>query len=310
MQKTSNFFGKAFCVILLVLATIVNAQSKFVRPGAQWSYAFKGFFAYQVYPITCSYAGDTLLGGDTCHKIRTPYIYLNANGCQARTFTLLKQKADSVFFKNSMTQNTWQLLYKLAASVGDSWTLTVLPDNSAVQYLTITVDSTGTRQINNTSLNYLVVTMTGGLRGTKTFKITERIGTSLFLFNIYKSECETDQEDFLQFLCYKDNEIGTWQPTNKPCNYKDFMSINDFENSESIQISPNPSSGIFKLNFSQLSSQKLIANIYTPYAQLISSREITGTTAEVNLTQLPKGIYYLELISDNLNSFNYKLVLE
>jgi len=82
-------------------------------------------------------------------------------------------------------------------------------------------------------------------------------------------------------------------------------SISDLESmTESIQISPNPGFGIFKIQFAQnvLSNGPKKAEIYNMNGSrvtIVELKTLSQNEASVDLSGLPDGIYLLELQTGN-----------
>jgi hypothetical protein len=87
-------------------------------------------------------------------------------------------------------------------------------------------------------------------------------------------------------------------------------SIND-ELITNISVYPNPSSGIFTLELNNIIEKNTILTIVNSVGKVIYSEklEIGERTKDINLSEYSKGIYFLEIETEN-RILNKKLVLK
>lgn len=128
----------------------------------------------------------------------------------ANNLTLIKQKGDTIFFRNLITQHSWQILYNYAAPAGQSWQTKVdrldpINGTYSVTY-TITVDSAKNILVNNLNLKTLFakyqVIEGPNIISSDAVQITERFGSNLFMFS-YTDFFASDGDLFYKFLCYQ-----------------------------------------------------------------------------------------------------------
>jgi hypothetical protein len=65
---------------------------------------------------------------------------------------------------------------------------------------------------------------------------------------------------------------------------------------ELIRFYPNPTNGIFNLQFINADFRKVI--IVNVLGQIISSQEVMLNSSIIDISQFPDGIYYLKVVSD------------
>ncbi len=77
-----------------------------------------------------------------------------------------------------------------------------------------------------------------------------------------------------------------------------FVGINEMQN-ENMQVSiyPNPSNGIFTITSNKIEKTKI--EIYNSIGECILNRELTKGTDDINLSDLPNGIYSIKLTGEN-----------
>ncbi|HLG02851.1 MAG TPA: T9SS type A sorting domain-containing protein, partial [Bacteroidia bacterium] len=80
-----------------------------------------------------------------------------------------------------------------------------------------------------------------------------------------------------------------------------------------ISIAPNPSTGIFQISLSGLSSDNIRLTLTNVAGQTVMMKNVSLTSGlykdQLDLTMLPGGIYFLQ-VSDGTQSGVYKIVLE
>jgi|GEM_PF-6173198 len=77
---------------------------------------------------------------------------------------------------------------------------------------------------------------------------------------------------------------------------------------ETLSISPNPSTGIITIRLKE-GVEKASMEVYNELGALVRIAEQTSSTAEINLADLPKGVYLLKILSEGTLTTK-KLVLE
>jgi hypothetical protein len=284
-----------FAIAILFLCasiTHLNAQSKFIRPGAQWNYIFNNFFIPTELNVSHHYIGDTIVSGDTINILSNTYTNKNDDLCNPTANTWIKQKGDTIYFKNNLTAGTWQILYNFATPAGQSWTTIFPPATGTLNTYVVVVDSVKTVTINNTPLKQLKVRYFGGPYGGESTLITERIGCHLFMFNYYRQECATDQPWFKEFVCYRDNSLGSVKIGYKPCSYK--ASVTELQKTSAIQLSPNPAKGHIQIKLQHYEpNSTLLVNdaLGKKIAELPAVSSESGI--EFDTSVLPNGLYFL-----------------
>jgi hypothetical protein len=123
------------------------AQIVFCPPGASWNYSFvyipapNGIYNYVNEQI--AYVKDSLIGGEPAKVLTHRFYYEQCYqvGQLQPKETYIKQRGDTVFFRNARTQHTWQILYNFASPPGGSWKTTLLDAYDIPYTTTLTVDS-------------------------------------------------------------------------------------------------------------------------------------------------------------------------
>lgn len=306
---------KPFIVIcfFFFFQSSLEAQVVFCAKGAEWNYLFNGsiFSPGNTYNETIKYEGDTIDGQDTVKILSHNRFYLACGSYVWPRQTLLKQKADTIFFKNSLTSGTWQILYNFAALPGQSWTTTTQKGYTITETFTTTVNSVTTVTINGLALKQLNVSSTSKWYSPV---ITERLGSSLFLFNLslgHVSSCDGDW--LLENLCYRDSTFGLLQYGEHSCYYYTVNSTGIFK--EEMQLNfemyPVPANELINLNFNRVLKNPEI-QISDIQGRLISKQTINKSTDcySIDISELKSGLYYLNMFENGKWIGSNKLVKE
>jgi len=221
--------------------------------------------------------------------------------------TLIKQKGDTIYFKNGRTQNSWQILYNFACAVGQSWQTTVLQKNGNPITYTYVVDSVAYVIINGFTLKRLKVSdpVSGSIY------ITERFGSAQFLFNYNNSGIGGCDGDYFQsFLCYTDNSFGTKVFGAKPCDYSNLTGVSTlYLKGIEILVYPNPTSGQLHLCLAGVKTEKITVIITNALGQNVFSLNSVEQSQEIDLSGLATGIYFLKF-QDNSEQKIFRIIKE
>ncbi len=116
-----------------------------------------------------------------------------------------------------------------------------------------------------------------------------------------------------KFYEYDLNTSAVTATLSVPCNYGTYFnnefvvinstanSINDLSNYNEFNVYPNPSNGVFSIDFN-LIKEKASISIVTILGEEIYREQLSSNHASINLSNLAKGIYFLNLINGSHNS--------
>ena len=247
------------------------------------------------------YSGDTAVDGEACKVITHGWQFLEC-GAVGLVKTVLKQRGDTVFFRNAATNSTWQILYNFAANVGQSWNVLLVNNFNTPSTLnySVSVLSISNTVVNSMSLKQMQVQIKRGNQS-NIVTITERFGADVYLFCFYNSSkgfCDNDW--FTRFLCYRDDEIGEIIFSNYGCNYNFQVGLDKRDNFSDIKIWPNPSTN--KIHFTNAAT--CIELVDALGRQCIN----TATYAtELDISELTPGLYHIKGNDVEGNNFSMKL---
>ena len=184
------------------------------------------------------YTHDSIIGNDTVKVLKMHRFYIACSASSTVPVTLIRQRGDTVFMKNSRTLNDWQILFNYSAQKGEAWTTSYYAQNKVYTY-SITVDSVSTASENNFQLRRLFVTINVHSGSQTLFNhttsITERYGWG-YLFHYYGNHSGCDGDFFIQTLCYSDAAFGTKYFGGLPCDHTNPLGAQEIDRGNEPQI--------------------------------------------------------------------------
>jgi hypothetical protein len=125
------------------------------------------------------------------------------------------------------------------------------------------------------------------------------------------------QECFVQDIDGVNGTSGTWYyMTSAPClrlNFEAQIGIEETLNLTKFNIFPNPNNGRFTLSLKTESSENLRLNIQNLLGQVVYAEQLSNVTnlnKEINLSKLEKGLYLVNILSENRTSSTQKIVIQ
>lgn len=96
------------------------------------------------------------------------------------------------------------------------------------------------------------------------------------------------------------NYTGTYSPEIKKNNSKKGNKISEVAKNQDFNVFPNPNTGLFTISVSGFMSEALKIQVFDVSGSLILQKQISNNSKlELNLTDKPKGVYLVKLISDS-----------
>ncbi len=286
--------GKIIIVAFLVISSKSQAQY-FGNQGSSWHFSkvyvvpnplFEGF-------INIASAGDTTIQGKLCNRLQINMPIMCMDG-QGTKFTYYSN--DSVYFYEP-AYHSFQLLYCMNVSVGDSWSIRV-PDMNDEDTISVHVNSIDIVNINGVDLKRLQVSYVTQFDNMSNFsydsEIIERIGDTHYLFNLAPEFSYTCDESVITGLrCYEDLNMPLYSTgLTSTCDFQAFVGIKEQEMDEQT-VYPNPSSNVVYL------STGSDLEVFFEIVDLLGHSMLNGkTTSEINISSLKSGSYIL-VTTDN-----------
>lgn len=204
----------------------------------------------------------------------------------------MRSDSDKIFYYSNDSAR-FLLLYDFTKQAGDSFQVEGYYSAAASGApLMAYVDSAGTAIINGVSLKFVFTHDNDGLFF-NFYGGFERIGSGYWMFPINCNQLNGP------LRCYSDTLIGLYETGEAPtCDW--VTSVSEINSSnQSIEIFPNPSSGIFNLQFQNSSLVKSIDVINVFGKKIFSSNRISDSQFVLNLSTQPNGIYFLQLKTES-----------
>lgn len=283
-------------IVLAFIFISTKAQAQhFGIQGSSWYYSnvyvvpgptIEGY-------INITSNGDTTIQGKLCNRLQlnTP---IGCGDGQVTKFTYYSN--DSVYFYEP-AYHSFQLLYYINASIGDSWSIRV-PDMNDEDTISVHVNATDIINLNGVSLKRLQVTYVTHYDNLLDYnyesEIIERIGDTRYLFNLFSEWSHTCDESYIPGLrCYEDPSMPLYSTgLASACDFQSFLGTDEKAIDQQI-VYPNPSSNVFYL--SSLNDSEVSYEIF----DLLGHSMLKGrTTSEINISSLKSGSYIL-VTTDN-----------
>lgn len=98
----------------------------------------------------------------------------------------------------------------------------------------------------------------------------------------------------------------TGDGTQTGLNFWTTLSLDDIKGSIKVELTPNPVSST--LHIKQMKSQLLDVHVYDLNGQLSKRTFINAKDATINISSLNSGVYFVQLIDANTNTFTQKII--
>ncbi len=224
---------------------------------------------------------DTLIGAVNykildCHTFK----YSEPTDCNGSETTssiegFIRQNESEVFY--SVNGNSEVLLFDWSLGVGDTIPEAIYPPDIAGYQ--VTVESIDSVLIGNQWLKRFHPDIVDGW-------ILEGVGHSGGILEFMGSSLSGSHNLF----CYGENGVPVY-PTNSDCSF--FVGIEN-EEQKGLTISPNPSTGIFRIETDQRSTYR----IHDLFGRNIQVGQ-TGGKTDIDLSEHPNGIYLITVETEN-----------
>ena len=278
----------AFLLILFTSTLLVNAQD-FAPIGAIWHYTQGTVNPDYITYKTLESVSDTTIQGIECRKI----VEVGTSSSTIFIYHYMYSENDRVFF---YADDNFHLLYDFGANKGDTVTLGYYLTHEG-NPLQMFIDSTSIIMVNNQERKIQYITCGDGMVIEFGHHVIEGVGNTSFMFPTFDFSFDGP------LRCYQDNNTGLFlNPfySGYGWNHLDceeiITGINEPESKESISVFPNPTqSNITVRNIDRATAYKIIT-----ISGRIVKQGIISESTELSLTELSKGIYFIEFESDNV----------
>lgn len=281
-------------VLILVGISLQNFAQDFAPVGAEWHWDERFAFSGNIDFIKFQSEKDTLINDKICKKIiKRHKIFCNDRPDVEYLFT----RNDTVFFLDTIF-NSFQILYDFNAQTNDSWIILIKDETNDIDSLTITVDSTGYQEINDSVLEVLYVTYYKNDEEwpqTYSSKIIEGIGDVQYMFNWLPFAgivCDANYSNGLR--CYQDSVFGFYSTgIADSCDYTFIWTGTEQSNNKNlISIYPNPAAEKIRIEIPQKVNLEFRI---TDFLGKVHLQNDFSESISIDLSDLSKGIYLISV---------------
>jgi hypothetical protein len=295
---------KQISIIALLSLTISGMAQVWCYPGSEWYYDRNSITGNGYARLT--YIGDTMFHSKNCNHIlyySQEYVYMSQN-IQVMTlynyyYTYTENNIVYMFYS---FLGQFDTIANFNATPGDKW---FLPHDNDCGTIECDVIDTGHIVIQAKNLKWLKVEYNG-----VPDYIYERIGNLRFYPPDMVKGCISDNPLGGPLRCYSDNEISNFkqfQPQNN-CNYINAPAgiFETVYSNNNVKVYPNPTDNKLIVAFC---GQRQSISLTNPIGQILLKKEEPKTEEELDLSQIPKGIYFLNVWIDGTKK-TYKVIKE
>ena len=323
---------KKLLLLFTMVASMAKSQISWCPPGATWHYGVNeaSFLGYTKYNgvVEYKYTGDTVINSQLCKKIYGIYKGLyntisNINTTIPGFGTSYTRLNNNVLYRYNFSSSSFDTVVDFNAKIGDKWRRF---DACDATNKTITVTDTGRVTINNRLLKKIEVSAvisytpfqsTTVTTYTMVGKFIELVLNDLYYTGTGMFPAFCDYKDMLDlthptttFRCYSDNTFSLYKSGTSACD--DITNLPNIKNDNHlIVISPNPANEFLTIRFSQNTNSnnsielKLI-DVYGREVKQISIQQ----NQQIDLSELSKGIYFLQVIEKGRLIAKHKIIKE
>ncbi len=284
---------KSAILLILFAFTMHICAQNFAPTGAIWHYT-QGTINPELTSFkTLESVSDTVINGVVCKKIVEVERYLDTINV---SYCYMYAENDSVFF---FADDNFHLLYDFGAAAGDTIVLEYFATYDGTP-LKMIIDSTATIMINEQERKIQFITCGDGMVIEFGHHVIEGIGNTSFMFPTLDFSLNGP------LRCYQDSNTGLFL---NPYHYPDYgwnhldceeiiAGIEETSLNRGITIFPNPSNSIISIgNIIEPTAYK----IFNPDGRIVLSG-IAAESSEINISELPHGLYFIELETNYLRT--------
>ena len=299
--------------LLLFVAKFSQAQT-WCAPGAEWHYrVYNPFVPYQDGYMKVTVTNTITQGNTTYYNLVGGFAgqvnSVNFPTVALSYFSAKIYEANKVLYVYNQTTSVYDTIANFNANIGDKWRMTQKynPNQMPCPFPRPVLTVIDTDHVVINSINLKRVTLI--TPSTYTIILVEKIGgINSFLYPYFS--CAVDDYSPGSFVCYSDNNFSLYQNPgyNLPCDFttvgKDEFTLEGLE----LNVFPNPAAEKVKIEFIGENSPKQIQLIVH---DLLGREVLTQNLragSDLDLTQIPQGLYQLSLFSEDKLLAKRKLI--
>ncbi len=256
-------------------------------------------------------AGDTILNGQACKKLTIDRFRNDLSSPDSWTNTLTRyiyEEDDKVYFSVGFD---FHLIYDFTLEAGDAYTFPYLEYDFdpflCDSVLTFSVLETGNIDINGTSLRFQQLQLSSAFDGIDSnddianFMVIEKVGAIGHNYLDFPANwrCFIDVCNAFDFGCYRNDALNISYPEENAC---DELTSVEQSPKLSLKVHPNPTTNVVFVESNEIVFKEI--NLYNTIGVLVRP----NLSNKIDMSNLPNGIYLLQLIDQNDNILTKKII--
>lgn len=280
-------------IFMLVSLSSVAQSPIWTKGNAVWHYRFNNaLFGY----VKVWEDGDTILLGKQCKKLKSENHYFIPTPGNGPFMEGVADYISGIVYASNDTVYHWDadhfsILYNFSAQANDEWFLETGASNYGCNDTSVCiVQSVGIVNLGGQNHTELTVGYASDARYYINGKVNSRFGASeSYLLPVGRS-CDGSNvaPGPVKLLCFEDDSLF-YNPTDEGCEFH--LGLDESQMSK-ISVFPNPSFGKVEL-LSEIPLKTIrVTNVL---GTTLKEFETNLTLEEIDLSELPRGTYYLKI---------------
>lgn len=290
-----------------VTFSVDSQTTPWINPGAVWYYKLApGAMAGNE---KIEYTHDTILNGKNCQVLQTTrsfygeisgaYVFFYSQTWRNYTYN----NGDTVFY---LVDTAFEVLYNFGAQPGQTWDLGVDTNDSYCSKSIVHVDSVSTLNIGSNTHRVLYTSQSPG-SSVVIGGIIEHIGAMSYLFPLGRV-CDTNAVvEYYEFTfsCFSDATTNYSLVPPGECENPYHVGLEELKN-ELFTLSPNPTNGVFSLNFINHNGIKIV--VFNSTGKICFNTKTIAPNISIDLSDLSNGLYLISVENEKGEKTFKKLV--
>ena len=290
---------RTFLAFLFISISIFGFSQSFGEIGTTWTYSMHdGWASYISEPSQIIVVKDTIVKGENCIKIRATSLGL----CDFMpTVPVVLEKDSAIYFYTS-ERDSFIMFIDFKLKAGDTYAINWINKHDQGKQV-VRVDSVSFVTINGFRLKKQHISLNNNLRSSN----VERIGNFIdfFFWRINEGWCEDYGKSGLR--CVDSPTIGHYSTGIVPsCDYTN-VGIEEETELMRITVYPNPVSVVLNIEL-QEQNLPLDFKLYSLSGKAVLEQTLTQFKSELDLENLPSGMYFYELVEEGKRISQGKIV--
>lgn len=307
--KFNILFMKPHLILILLLTflttTTLTSQIQWVQEESTWHYRFSSYWEGNGYE-KLMFEKDTIIDNQACKVLKRNIVY----HYEFENDTIYLEEPDKYIYQSGETiwgykEESFIQLYDMSLSVGD--TVEFMDFSTVSDNVNIVLEA-NTVTYNNEELKRQLIGIYEGNNLYYEIEVIEKFGVTTWPFPFFWNEFYFNVFDQRErsLRCYSDVDFELLELTNTPCEelQEVVVSIQD-QKTNNIKIYPNP---VNNACYIDSESEIVQLSIIDLNSNLVFENKYHAKNMELELSWLPDGLYFVELIDVMGVHVTYKLM--